>query len=418
MSAMAVTNASKDPETPADRPADRRSLLAFVTDEHSRAVLAQAAQELRLDDAQIGIGTAAEAVRVLALMTTPQRILIDLSGGADPLSDVGALAEVCDDGTQVIVIGEVNDVDLYRKLIASGVDDYFVKPIALTTATAALRQLDRAFTAASSLAERSQKPGRIVAVIGARGGVGATTVAVNVAWLMAHEINMRTALVDLDLYFGTCALALDMEAGRGFREALESPERIDGLFIERAMARESEHLFVLAAEDDIETSRAVDPAALALLIDHLQRDFHCIVFDLPRFAARTQVALLPKPLSIVLVSDPTIAGMRDTLRLGKALRNSAPAADFFMVLNRCGAVKGGELDRKDFEHDADVTINCMIPFDVKPAAMSAGAGKPLAKVAPRSRAAQSLKQLTQHLSGVEAPDRPRGRLMQFLKPSR
>jgi pilus assembly protein CpaE len=196
---------------------------------------------------------------------------------------------------------------------------------------------------------------------------------------------------------------------------LESPERIDGLFVERAMVRASEHLFVLAAEDDIESSQAFDPAALAVLIAHLQRDFDYIVFDLPRFAARTQVALLPSPLSMVVVSDPTIAGMRDTLRLGKALRGSAPAADFRVVLNRCGVVKGGELDRKEFERDADVAVDCMIAFDVKGAAASAGAGKPLAKVAPHSAAAQCLKQLSQHLSGLEAAARPRSRLMQLLK---
>jgi pilus assembly protein CpaE len=289
-----------------------------------------------------------------------------------------------------------------------------VKPVAADMVAAALQRLHR-LAAKPPAAEKDRKLGRVVAVVGARGGVGATTVAVNVAWLIAHEMNMRTALVDLDLYFGTCALALDLEPGRGFREALESPERIDGLFVERAMVRESERLFVLAAEDDLESSQAFDPAALAVLIDHLQRDFDCIVFDLPRFAARTQVALLPSPLSMVVVSDPTIAGMRDTLRLGKALRRSAPAADFRVVLNRCGVVKGGELDRKEFERDADVTVNCMISFDIKGAAASAGAGKPLAKVAPRSTAAQCLKQLSQHLSGVDAAARPRGRFMQLLK---
>jgi pilus assembly protein CpaE len=238
---------------------------------------------------------------------------------------------------------------------------------------------------------------------------------VNAAWLMAHDLKRRTALVDLDLYFGTCALALDLEPGRGFREALENPERIDGLFVERAMVRESEHLFVLAAEDDIATPRSFDPAALALLINHLQRDFDCIVFDLPRFAARTQVALLPGPLSVVIVSDPTIAGMRDTLRLGKALRDAGAAADFSVVLNRCGAVKGGELDRKNFEQDTDVTVGYMIPFDVRPAAASAGAGKPLAKVASRSKAAQCLKRLALDLSGSETGAKAPGMFKKLLK---
>jgi pilus assembly protein CpaE len=407
---MGVAAAPKTPETPADR----HSLLAFVADAHSCAILACAAQELQFGDAQIGVGTVTDAIRVLSLMATPQHVVIDLSGAADPLAGIEALADVCDDGTRLIAFGDLNDIDFYRQLIGCGVDEYFVKPVAADMVAAALQRLHR-LAAKPPAAEKDRKLGRVVAVVGARGGVGATTVAVNVAWLIAHEMNMRTALVDLDLYFGTCALALDLEPGRGFREALESPERIDGLFVERAMVRESERLFVLAAEDDLESSQAFDPAALAVLVDHLQRDFDCIVFDLPRFAARTQVALLPSPLSMVVVSDPTIAGMRDTLRLGKALRRSAPAADFRVVLNRCGVVKGGELDRKEFERDADVTVNCMISFDIKGAAASAGAGKPLAKVVPRSTAAQCLKQLSQHLSGVDAAARPRSRFMQLLK---
>jgi pilus assembly protein CpaE len=395
-------------------PADRQSLLAFVADENSRAALAQAVQDLQLNDAQVGIGTVADAVRVLTGMATPQRLVIDLSGSIEPLADIEALADVCDDGTQLIALGDVNDVNLYRDLMTCGASDYLIKPITVRTIAAALQRLDRA-AARPAAAEKGRPPGRTVAVVGARGGAGATTVAVNVAWLMAHDLNRRTALVDLDLYFGTCALALDLEPGRGFREALENPERIDGLFVERAMVRESEHLFVLAAEDDIATPRTFDPAALALLINHLQRDFDYIVFDLPRFAARTQVALLPGPLSVVIVSDPTIAGMRDTLRLGKALRGTVAASDFYVVLNRCGAVKGGELDRKNFEQDTDVTVGYMIPFDVRPAAASAGAGKPLAKVASRSKAAQCLKRLALDLSGSETGAKAPGMFKKLLK---
>jgi pilus assembly protein CpaE len=395
-------------------PADRQSLLAFVADENTRSALARAAQNLQFDDAQIGLGTVADAVGMLSGMATPQRLVIDLSGSHEPLADVEALADVCDDSTQFVALGDVNDINLYKDLMTRGASDYLIKPITASAIAATLQRLD-SVTLRPAVAEKDRQLGRIVAVMGARGGAGATTVAVNVAWLMAHELNRRTALVDLDLYFGTCALALDLEPGRGFREALENPERIDRLFIERALVRESEHLLVLAAEDDIATPRTFDPAALALLIDHFQRDFDCIVFDLPRFAARTQVALLPGPLSVVIVSDPTLAGMRDTLRLGKALRGAVAAADFFVVLNRCGAMKGGELDRKIFERDADVTVGHVIPFDVRSAAASAGTGKPMAKVAPRSKAAQCLKRLALDLSGVDAAAKAPGMFKKLLK---
>ena len=144
----------------------------------------------------------------------------------------GSLAEVCDEGTQVIALGDINDVELYRSLIGHGVHDYLVKPVSAETVAAALTRAER-----GPNGEPAPKIGRLIAVIGARGGVGATTVATNLAWTLAHDHDMRVALVDLDLFFGTCGLALDLELGRGFREALENPARVDSLFIERAMVQ-------------------------------------------------------------------------------------------------------------------------------------------------------------------------------------
>ena len=199
----------------------------------------------------------------------------------------------------------------------------------------------------------AESAGRVIAVVGARGGVGATTIAVNLAWMLAHEQGLRVALVDLDLFFGSCGLTLDLEAGRGFREALENPSRIDGLFIERAMVRADDNLFVLSAEEALDYAITFDPSAIELLIEHLRRDFQAVVVDLPRFAARSQTAMLMPPSSIVLVSEPSLAGMRDTQRLVKLFANGAPKAELSIVLNRVGANKGAELSRGDFEAGAE-----------------------------------------------------------------
>ncbi len=202
-------------------------------------------------------------------------------------AEIGSLAEVCDEGTQVIALGDINDVELYRNLIRHGVQDYLVKPVSAETVAAALSRAER-----GPNGEAAPKIGRLIAVIGARGGVGATTVATNVAWTLAHDHEMRVALVDLDLFFGTCGLALDLELGRGFREALENPARVDSLFIERAMVREGENLFVLSTEEALDGAFSFDPSALTSLIERLRRDFQCVVLDFPRFAARRQA---PRP---------------------------------------------------------------------------------------------------------------------------
>jgi pilus assembly protein CpaE len=179
--------------------------------------------------------------------------------------------------------------------------------------------------------------GRLIAVIGARGGVGATTVATNLAWTLAHDHEMRVALVDLDLFFGTCGLSLDLELGRGFREALENPARVDSLFIERAMVREGENLFVLSTEEALDGAFSFDPSALTSLIERLRRDFQCVVFDFPRFAARRQAHVLTPPSAIMIVSDASLAGMRDTMRLSALLKKTAANAEITVVLNRVGA---------------------------------------------------------------------------------
>ena len=140
---------------------------------------------------------------------------------------------------------------------------------------------------------------KLIAVIGARGGVGASTIAVNTAWLMAHEQNLRVAVVDLDLYFGTVALSLDLEPGRGFREALENPNRIDGLFIERALVRESDNLFILGAEEALENAFNFDPAAVELLLEKLRCDFDCVIVDFPRAVVTANAYILSAASAVV-----------------------------------------------------------------------------------------------------------------------
>ena len=176
---------------------------------------------------------------------------------ADPLNDINALAEVCEPGTIVIAAGTVNDVRLYRDLVASGIHDYLLKPFTVD-------QLRDTFAHAQMILSgprgeaQADKPHVMAAVIGVRGGVGASTLATSLAWLLGEKARRSTALLDLDVHFGTGALALDLEPGRGLTDAIENPSRIDGLFIERAMVRANERLSVLSAEAPIHQPLVTD----------------------------------------------------------------------------------------------------------------------------------------------------------------
>lgn len=372
-----------------------RTFAAFVAEDQVAAVR-EAADTLGLGNPRIVAGSVREAVRDLATRATPDQLVVDLSGTDDALAAIGSLAEVCDAGTQVIALGDVNDVDLYRKLVRCGVQDYLVKPVTATMMRTTLEFGGRVG------AEAENAAGKLIAVVGTRGGVGATAVATNVAWALANEQHMRVALVDLDLFFGSCALGLDLELGRGFREALENPARIDSLFIERSMVREGENLFVLSTEEVLEAPFSFDAASLDLLMEHLRRDFSCVVIDFPRFAFRQQARVLTQPADIVLVSTGSLAGMRDTLRLSRMVKSVAPEARLTVCLNRVGAGGAGELARADFAKGAEVGVDICIPEDVKALAESAAAGKSVLKVASHSKAAKAIRDLSGRLGGARA----------------
>jgi pilus assembly protein CpaE len=397
---------------PAAAAATAKPLAAFVGDEATLAQLRQALAELAVEGALVVQGGLAEAGKRLARMATPGLLIVDLSGTADPLAGLAGLAEVCDEGTSVVALGDVNDIGLYRALVGLGVRDYLVKPVATDDIKAVVGR-------ALAGPEGEAKPaslGRLIAVVGAHGGVGATSLAVNIAWLIANEQKRRVALVDLDIFFGACGLALDLDVGRGFREALENPARIDGLFIERAMARDGDNLFVLSTEEPLDHHATLDPGAVELLIEHLRHDFPYVVVDLPRFAARTQLFMLQPPAALVVVADPTLAGLRDTARLAELAKKSAAQSEALVVLNRVGLNRAGELGRADFEKGADAKVAALLPFDPAPFARAAGLGKAVAEAAPRGRAVKELRQLAARLAGHGARrEGAAARLGQWLK---
>jgi pilus assembly protein CpaE len=393
-------------------PSRRRAFAGFVTEDASREAVARAARAAGLTDVEVTIATLAESVRLLKLAATPEMLLIDVSGCVDPVSDIAQLDAVCDGETDVIALGEINDVRLFHRLVECGVDDYIVKPVAVDELAATIARVKRDEKAAES---KPADTGRLIAVLGTRGGVGATTVAINVAALLARVPGRRVALVDFDLFFGNCSLALDVEVGRGFREALENPARIDALFIERALVRVSDTLFLLSAEESLENRVVLDPKPLESLLTHLRRDFSHVVIDLPRFAARTQLSLITAPAAVVIVSDPTLVGMRDTLRLHSFFKKYAADTPLAVVLNRVGAMAGAELPLRDFEHGIETKVAHVIPYNAKLFAQAVSAGKPAVDLKAASKCCAGLVALAQEFGGPTLDLAARPRWKQWLK---
>jgi pilus assembly protein CpaE len=382
----------------------RDPFCAFVSDEATAEQLRPIAVEHGWAPEKVNRGGLRNAIQTLSVSASPTILFVDLSESGDPLNDINALAEVCEPGTVVIAAGQVNDVRLYRDLIASGIQDYLLKPFTPDQLRDSFAHAQLIVSGPRVSEQTTDKPHVMTAVIGVRGGVGASTLASSLAWLMGDKGGRSTALLDLDVHFGTGALALDLEPGRGLTDAIENPSRIDGLFIERAMVRANEKLCVLSAEAPLNQPMLNDGAAYFQLQDEIRNAFEATVLDLPRPMLVQHPHLVQDVHAAVLVCEFTLAATRDAIRILSWLKQNAPQAKVIVVANR--VVAGlQEISRKDFELSIERKVDIVIPYDPKAAAQAAKLGQPFAKVATTAKIAGPLNQLVQAtVATVESGD--------------
>jgi pilus assembly protein CpaE len=386
-------------------------LVAFLADDITRETVARLAAQLGWRDAVIGQGGIAAAAQAIDAAAPPGLLVIDISDNDDPLGAMDALAEICPPATRVVTVGTSNDIMLYRRLLAMGVVDYLHKPVAADALHEALLQASRPIERIA--AAPSTRTARVIAFIGARGGVGTTTLATAIGWCLGEEQQQRVALLDLDLQFGNVALGLDLEPGRGLREALEHPERIDGLFVSGAMTG-TPRLRVLAAEEPLDDHPLLDPSSVDPLLAALNDDFDCVIVDVPRALDGMARRLLARADATVIVGDFSLAAMRDTHRLIVLTAVLRPGIAPIVLVNRAGALARGEIDHAAFEKGIGRKIDCVIPYDAKAAVAMAQHGKPLPAAAQSSKATAALRRLAVTLSGHEAA-KPRSLLKRWLK---
>ncbi|WP_417449323.1 AAA family ATPase [Kordiimonas sp.] len=362
----------------------RETYAAFICDEMSSQILLPTITERGWNPDMIFSGGVASAVRALGGMPCPEFLIVDLSDSEDPRADMQSLADVCEPGTVVLALGTLNDVTLYRDLLHAGVHDYLVKPLTADVLRDAIRSAEEIMYAEDEDEEATPKSDtRQLVCVGVRGGLGTSTMVANMSWLFASQ-GKKTALLDLDLFFGTSAMQFDLEPGRGLSDALDNPRRVDGLFLERAVVKPHENLSILGCEAPI--GGLSDPAegALEQLVDALGENFDCVVVDVPRQLLGTHVDVLRSATDIVVVTDFSLTAARDCIRLLAHIKQIAPSADIYLAAGKVGMVPN-EVDEKDFENSVEHSVDAKIPFDVKAMMAATQKGTVIADDAPSSK---------------------------------
>jgi pilus assembly protein CpaE len=338
--------------------AGRLPVMAFVDADTERLLQESSLMPGRN---QIVRGGIAKAIEYLSEQRSPYLLFVDISGVELPLSKVQMLADVCEPGTNVIAIGDHNDVALYRDLQEAGVTNYIVKPLTRELVTKALAPKTNG-SVEMGRAASALKLGKMVSFIGARGGVGTTTLAANLAWHLANRQSRRVALVDLDLQHGDCNLLFNTNTTPGLRDALANPLRLDPLLLERIMTQHGERLFVLGGEEPIQEHVQFTPAAVDTLFSVLRSQFHYVIVDVPRIPTPAYRRALEIADRRVIVVDQTMRSMRDAARLKKAFGDTPGGEQPIFVLNREGEAGNHGLSQKEIIGVLQAKPTSTVPF--------------------------------------------------------
>ncbi|MEI8144010.1 MAG: AAA family ATPase [Alphaproteobacteria bacterium] len=387
-------------------PVPRISLQAFCETAGLAETIAIAAEDRRMDRAHVRVhmGGAPAAVESYRSAPTPNVVVLEAATKRDDiLNNLDQLAEVCDATTRVIVVGRVNDIVLYRELMARGVSDYLIQPIDVIDV---VRSVSRLYSA-----DGAKPVGRLLAVIGAKGGCGASTVAHNIAWAVSRQVEIDTCLVDMDIAFGTAGLDFNQDPPQGIADAVASPDRVDQAFIDRLLARCSEHLSLLAAPATLDRTCDYNADTFDPVFDNLRNSVPTIVVDIPHVWTAWTKRVLTTADDILVVCAPDLANLRNAKNMIDLLRtlrpNDRPAR---YCLNMVGMPKRPEIKPADFAKALEAEPATILPFDPQLFGTAANNGQMIDEIEPGHKIAQQFGELALAMTGRAEIRKPKNGL--------
>jgi pilus assembly protein CpaE len=391
-------------------PVPRVSIQAFCETPETAALVNAAIADRRMAKAHVkqNMGGAAAAVEAYRNAPTPNVIVLEAPAGRSSLIEqLEELAQYCDAGTKVIVLGRTNDIILYRQLIARGVSEYLVAPFEVVDFVHAISHLFRTPGA---------KPlGRVVAVVGAKGGVGASTIAHNLAWSLASLTDMATIIADFDLAFGTAGLDYNQDPPQGVAEAVFAPERVDTTLVDRLLSKCGDNLSLLAAPATLDRILDFSETSFDSLIDAMRASTPWIVLDLPHVWSGWARRMLIAADDVVVVANPDLANLRNSKNLIDNIKSARPHDHPpRLVLNGVGLVKRPEIATAEFAKTVEIEPIAVIPNDAKLFGSAANNGQMIAEVEANGKIAEIFAGLASVVAGRTDARKPKKGLLDPL----
>ena len=373
----------------------RVNISIFCTTQATAGAMQQVVIDRRMARAHVDIhqGGIMQAVQMYSQQSTPEVLLLETEGYRDQvLSELSQLAQVCDPSTKVILIGHVNDVILYRELIRQGLSEYLVAPVHQLQVIEAISGLFNDPEAAPI--------GRIVAFVGAKGGVGSSTIAHNIAAIASGQFHVDTIVTDLDMAFGTAGLNFNQDPAQGMAEALGSADRIDSTMIERLLTKCSDRLSLLPAPAQVEKSLGIDQESLEPIVDAVRGAAPLVILDVPNVWTAWSKHVLTNADDVIITSTPDLASLRNTKNVFDFLTAARPNDKApLVVLNQVGVQKRPEIPVAEFAKAVGTEPVAVIPFDAHVFGTASSNGQMIDEVGPKSKPAEQIQALAQMLIG-------------------
>lgn len=371
------------------RPIPRISIQAFCDDPRTAEVLQYAAEDRRLSKAHVSVhmGGIGAAIAHYVDSPTPNLIIVDSAlKGAQLIHDLDTLAESCDPGTRVIVVGRHNDVLLYRELLKRGVSEYLVTPV---EPLAMMESISNLYNNPDT-----DPVGHVFAFIGAKGGVGSSTICHNVAWTLSEVLKSNVTIADLDLAFGTTGLDFNQDPVQGIAEALAAPERLDDQLLDRLLTKCSEHLSIFAAPVVLDRDYDISPEACDAVIDVVRQNVPYVAIDLPHGWAPWSKRLLMQADEVIITAVPDLANLRNAKNIVDLLKTSRKNdGKPHLVLNMTGVPKRQEITQKEFEQALDIKAISVIEYDCEAFSQAANNGQMIEEMDPKAKAAEKFREI-------------------------
>ncbi|MEL6965999.1 MAG: CpaE family protein [Pseudomonadota bacterium] len=384
------------------RPVPRVAIQAFCETPSVVQTIEQAGLDRRMGKAHVKaqLGGVMAAVEFYQTATTPNLIIVETrKSGGELLGELEQLAEVCDEGTNVVVVGHRNDVQMYRDLISRGVAEYLVAPVSMSDVMEIVTTL---------FVNPDASPlGTSYAFVGARGGVGSSTVAHNIAWAISSNFSSDVVLADFDLAFGTANIDFDQDPAQGVAEAVFSSDRIDDTFLDRLLAKCTDHLSLLAAPSTLNREYDFGASDFNQLIEVAQRSTPNVILDLPHAWTGWTREVLANADKVILTATPDLASLRNSKNLVDTLNELRPNDEKpFLVLNQCNMPKRPEISAEEFAGPLGIEPSVVIDFDPAIFGLAANNGQMVSETDPKHAAAAAFDSLANILTGrreIEAP---------------